>query len=430
MVPPPDVASWSISSNEIYAQGVEKVFNETADKDSPGQDYSYLSTAYPPQWKSSDLREQVDKFLAMPKPRNTPGSTLWVFSFGLWDVWSLSALPISTGRDAVEAMTKDIFEQIERLHAASTDPKSMAYSDVNNFIQKTANDTAEKVEDAENEEEASAGEQLETTEEMEPESQPATQQETKPLDKFSILIPRILDPSLLPGWRSLRAQIPSVHSKAEQMRNSAALTGAWNDGIVNSLSDWVKKDEPKTSQDDQSNDFHFETVAPGTATGPLRDGFAYNLADFVTEQILERQMLNAHLTDGNGRGQGELEDGYRDVHNACLQPVSTVAVALATPSSVMVNIPNVKVEGDKQVPAQPSTGEGDKAKDNEKTARRDTGDEKAGLAYLSTARVCDIPSDHLFYTPFALSQRAIQEVAAETAEMIRKGESVRARLGW
>lgn len=427
MVPPPDVASWSISSNEIYAQGIEQVFNETADKDTPGQDYSYLSTTYPPQWKSSDLQEQVDKFLAMPKPHNTPGSTLWVFSFGLWDVWSLSALPITTGRDAVGAMTKDIFAQIERLHAASTNPKSMAYSDINSFMQKTAKETTE------NKEESPGGEQSEARDETETESQPATEEEPKPkpVDKFSVLIPRIMDPSMLPGWRSLRAQIPSVHSKAEQMRNSAALTSAWNDGIVNSLHDWVKKDDPNSGKDDKSDDdFHFDAFTRGTATGPIRDGFAYDFADFVVEQMLERQMLNARLTDGNGRGKGALEDGYRDVHNACLQPVGTVAVAVATPSSVTLNIPNVKGEGDKQVPGRPTTVEERQGEGNKERVKRNAGDEKEGLAYLSTAKVCDIPSDYLFYTPFALSQRAIQEVATETAELIQKGESVRARLGW
>ncbi|KAF3766182.1 hypothetical protein M406DRAFT_257279 [Cryphonectria parasitica EP155] len=405
MVPSPDVASFSVSSNELYAQGVEKVLNETADKDGPGQDYSYLSTYYPPQWKSSDLKGQIDAFLAMPKPQNQPGETLWVFSFGLWDVFSLSALPVATAKETLGSMTKDVFEQIERLHSAAKDPTSIAYSDIN----KAAADEP-------------AGDQLEARDEAAAESPAARNQDVTNIgNSFKILIPRIMDPSLLPGWHDVRPQLPVAHSKAEQMRNSATLTNSWNDGIIKGLSDWVKKGSSKQdNKDDKSHEFYFdETQQP---SGPTRDGYAYNLAEFIVSQILERQMLNAHLTDGEGRGTGELEDGFRDVSNACLQPVSTVAVAVSLESAVTLNIPNVKVDNDKQVPTQPTPIA---------TAanKRDGLDRKPGYAYTSAARVCEIPSDHLFFTPFALSQRAIQQVAAETAQMVRNGDSVRAKMG-
>lgn len=397
---------------------MEKVLNETADKDGPGQDYSFLSTAFPAQWKASDLKGQVDKFLAMPKPRTTPGSTLWVFSFGLWDVWSLSALPINTGKKAVRGMTKDIFEQIERLYEASTDPKSIAFSDINGVSRSNQNSTAETTETKGG---APADEELEKREGAG--AQTATQEKAKPAEFFEILIPRIMDPSLLPGWRDLRPQTPLAHSKAEQMRNAAKLTSEWNDGIVDGLADWVKKNAAGHG-DDRGGDSHLDT----TTAAPTRDGFAYNLADYVLDQMVERQMRNAHQSDGKGRGAGAPEDGYRNVRNPCLAPVGAAPVVVpAAESDVKLAIPNVKVDHDKQVP---SGAEGPE-RSEQVVARRDGGgsyEAKEAIAYLSTARVCEIPGDHLFFTPFALSQRAIQEVAAETAEMIRKGESVRAKL--
>lgn len=432
MVPSADAASFSVSSNELYAQGVEKVLNETADKDGPGQDYSYLSAHYPPQWKSSDLKEQIDSFLAMPKPRNTPGETLWVFSFGLWDVFSLSALPINNAKESARRMTEDVFEQIERLYVASQDPTSIAYSD---------HDTAaipQPAEPTEGEDQAHTPDQMEVKDEPAAESEPTAESEPATKDtaaagSFNILIPRIVDPSLLPGWRDIRPELPVVHSKAEQLRNCATLTSFWNDGIIKALGDWVKKDDSKKESDedegdkDKSSDFHIDEVAAPVPTGPPRDGYAYNLADFVINQILERQMLNAHLSDGNGLGTGDLEDGYRDVSNACLQPVSKVAVAMASESEVTLNIPNVKIDHDKQVPAQPTPPAALK-RDAEQEETRAEAVRHQGLAYMDTARVCEIPGDHLFYTPFALSQKAIRVIAADMAEMIRNGESVRSKL--
>lgn len=442
MVPSPDMASWSISSNDLYAHGVEQALNATGDKDGPGHDYSYLSTTYPPQWKASDLKDQIDKFLAMPKPHTTPASTLWVFSFGLWDVWSLSALPTDAGKDGVRAMTKDIFEQIERLYSASSDPMSIAYSDINSINKNTTEETVE--ENPENKEEASPEDNLEKRDEAEAEFEAAAEEEqTKAANSFQILIPRIMDPSLLPGWRDLRPQIPSVHSKAEQMRNSASLTSAWNDAIVDGLTDWVKKDTPSGQDGEESSKSNFETVSPGESQlgQPLRDGFAYNLAEYVLDHILERQMRNAHQTDGTGRGSGVLEGGYRDVRNPCLQPVRAAVVLTAAKSDVALDIPNAKIDHDKQVPSRPTPAEAAAAAAAAEavaaggvTKRQEGGSEasslgkKEGLAYLSTARVCEIPGDHLFFTPFALSQRAIQDVAAETAQMIRNGESVRSKL--
>ncbi|KAK7747903.1 hypothetical protein SLS53_001155 [Cytospora paraplurivora] len=454
MVPLPDTAPWSVSSNELYARGVEKVFNETADKSTPGQDYSYLSTYYPPQWKSPDLKEQIDQFLAMPKPRHAPKETLWVFSFGLWDVWSLSALPAPVGKDLVGPMTKDIFKQIERLVEASTDPKSIAWSDFNTVPQSAA-PAAPADENKEATDDAAAPSQPEKREENADGSEPVAEEDSElPTEYFRILVPRVIDPSMLPGWRDLRPVLPKVHSKAEQMRNSAELAGFWNDEIVNGLSDWVKKEDkqPEQSEEKASRDvtngeeskrlqeeassanvdFANAVVQPNPAVeiGPLtpiypvRDGFAYNLADYLLDAMIERQMRNARLKDGVGRGDGPLEQGYRDVTNACVQQVNTVAVSISVESGITLNIPNQNIGKDIQVPTVP-TPHVSRREDN-----RNGVDDGADLTShtSSPVKVCDSPSDHLFYTPFALSQRAIIAIASQSAELIRKSDTVRAKL--
>lgn len=442
MVPSPEAASYSISSNELYAIGIDQVFNETHDKNTPGYDYSYVAEAYPPQWKASDLKDQIDKFLALPKPRHASGETLWVFSFGTWDVWSLSSLPIDSAKKSVEAMTKDIFEQIERLYWASMDPTSIAYSDVST-IQPSKESKVDEVAamqegQVEKREEAEAQVQEQQAEAEE-------EQTSKPVESFRILVPRIADPSILPGWRDLRPKSPAVHSKAEQMRNSYTLSNAWNDGIAGALSDWIKTEERQKEEEEKKmkeaakaekdTENSRRDVAATTSSVATRDGYAYNLADYVLEAIRDRHMRNAKLTDGNGRGKGELEEGFHNVHDACLQPLSSVPVSVSTQSGVTLNLPYQKIDGDKQAITSEQASSPSKAK-------REDGQEEGGdhadeaeerrrsLGYfMSTAKVCDIPSEHLFYTPFALSQKAIQEIAAETADMIRAGETVRAKLG-
>lgn len=444
MVPPPDQTPWSLSSNELYGQGIDNVFNETDGKKGPGHDYSYLTQYYPAQWKAWDLKEQIDMFLAMPKGK-TPQKTLWVFSFGSWDVWSLSALPVAKGKESVDAMTREIFEQVERLYTASLDLNSIAYSHSTVLKQAphvSSNPSKSAKPQTPPDSQPLVRENAPVEESVAPAStapqQPAPTKaamveeiNTKDPGTFDVLIPRVLDPSLLPGWRDLRPRIPSVHSKAEQMRNAAILTTEWNDRIADRMIDWVQQAETEKNED-----FHIDPpVAASTSADPVRDGFAYNLADFVIQRILERQMANGKVKDGNGLGDIENEEGYRDVRNPCLQAVDASRVKVAGPvvGDVLLNIPNDKIENDMQAPrkSSPSSSSSKGAAAAAAAAaavKRAEFEQKPGLAYLSAAKVCEIPDDHLFYTPFALSQRAIWGIANETSDLIRSGESVRTKL--
>jgi len=258
MAPSSDSPAWSVSSKTLYAHGVESVLNETAERSSPGLDYSYLSAHYAPKWQTLDFMDQVDRFLAMPKPRHAPKETLWVFNFGFWDVWSLSALPIPAGKAAADVMTRDFFEQVERLYEASTDPRSIAWSDVQYTPAPPEPETSAE---AGNEEAPSEGPTEKRGEESagdEPEAGLSAEDTT---EYFRLLIPRVMDPSLLPGWRDLRAQLPKVHSKAEQMRNSAELTEHWNDRIVDGLVEWVRKENKKAGEEENKESKRAEPEA-------------------------------------------------------------------------------------------------------------------------------------------------------------------------
>jgi hypothetical protein len=466
MAPPPDSPAWSVSSKTLYAHAVERVLNETADRSSPGMDYSHLSTFYAPKWQSLDFKDQVDRFLAMPKPRHAPKETLWVFNFGFWDVWSLSALPIPSGKAAADAMTKDIFEQIERLYESSTDIRSIAWSDINYAPAPPAPETSDE---AGNEEPAAEGAAKKRGEGGADNEAPTENNAGDTAEYFRILMPRVTDPSLLPGWRDLRAQLPKVHSKAEQMRNSAELTEHWNDRIVDGLVEWVSKEDRKAGEEENKGSKRDEAeaakgrsspraAAPTTQIAsqgqkadetpaqkrprPLRDGFAYNMANYVLDAKLERQLRNAGLRDGNGRGDGPVEEGFHDVDNSCVERVDTALVSISVQSGVRLEIPNEEIGGDVQMPSATSPDYqeryhkhqakrgGVNKRDADKKGDEETKYEPVDLTAnaADTFKVCPIPSDYLFYTPFALSQRAIGEIAAQTAGMIRNNETIRGKL--
>ncbi|KAK7735183.1 hypothetical protein SLS63_004171 [Diaporthe eres] len=464
MAPSPDSPAWSVSSKALYADGVENVLNETAGRSSPGMDYSYLSTLYAPKWQTLDLKDQVDRFLAMPKPRHAPKETLWVFNFGFWDVWSLSAMPIPAGKAATDAMTKDIFEQIERVYEASTDVRSIAWSDINYIPAPSEPETSPEAESKE----PPVGGPTEKRDEGSAEN--GSGAETNAEDKseyFRLLIPRIMDPSLLPGWRDLRAQLPKVHSKAEQMRNSAELTEHWNDRIVDGLVEWVRKENRKAGEEESKEGKRAElddaaapssppagTLAtqttsqgkkvdkspPQSRPSPIRDGYAYNMANYVLDAMVERQLRNARLRDGAGRGDGPIEDGYRDVSNSCVERVDTALVAVSVESGVRLEIPNEEIGGDVQVPSATKPEKQDQKQHAKRRSKRggeekekkkaDSADGAVDVAAkpADTVKVCQIPSDYLFYTPFALSQKAIGEIAIQTADMIRNNETIRGKL--
>lgn len=463
MVPNTDAGSWSVSSNELYAIGVEAVINATQDRTGPGWDYSYLQTFYPTQWDGPDLKDQITQFLSMPKPRHPPRETLWVFSFGVWDVWSLAALPIPVGEQSVKDMTEDIFNQVERLYTASMDSSSIAWSDINTIVKSPShNNTDEDGNVAAKRDEEAA------------------KSETSPTESFRILIPRIVDPSMLPGWRDLRPILPPVHSKAEQMRNAAELTEYWNNGVVTGLNNWVKKENPKPTDEKKEENVRAPTAAPASSPDeakrtdpipainpraaepvaeatapktpevvedivyPQRDGFAYNLADYVLDQLVERQLKNAKQKDAVGLGNRPEELGFRVVNSACVQPISTVPVSVSVASDVTLNIPNSFVGKDIQVPTPPSpisTGLDQKQKSKQSSRREDAESEaeaevevevekrQVGGSKMEAVRVCNIPSEHLFYTPFTLSQTAISAIASQVADMVRKNQTVRVKQG-
>ncbi|KAM0593493.1 hypothetical protein ACHAPN_006334 [Verticillium nonalfalfae] len=220
----PDVASPSKSKGKsgpswTEALCAEKLLVPVADQANLGVDYRHVEKQYPLA-STADIAHQVSQFLKGPKQTNPPKETIWVFSFGTWDIWTLAALPREVSQGLVQNMVEHLFSQIELLYKASLLVDSPAYSDFWAYTNASlleslnGNPSADTVE------------------------------------SFRIVIPELFDLSLTPGWHTQRPTPPVPHSKAEHMVNAAFLVDHWNSEVSGRMDAWTRLADPEPAHDD------------------------------------------------------------------------------------------------------------------------------------------------------------------------------------
>ena len=312
-----------MESNDIYAEVLEQALNLTASYIDHDKDPCSPAEPLPRTPDVPDLKTQVKDFLSMEKPRIVARETLWVFTVGTWDIWSLAALPLDLSLPAVHKMTQDIFDQVERLYYSALDDKSIAWS----TLQGT---------------------------------HPSNNSGVGAQDKimFRILIPMVLDPTMSPMWTTDRPLSRSAHAEVEQLRNAFILAGEWNTNLYYKMHAWVMGlddglglQQPKgwpywdmgegvpdgeyfvdaiqrlqaeadgaareRKEKTIAQEYHEKDRRARGSEGPLRDGFLFNLPEYVLGTMAERQMRNAKLEDGNGLGGKPADQTYLDVSTPC-----------------------------------------------------------------------------------------------------------------
>jgi hypothetical protein len=148
----------------------------------------------------------------LPQAAEPPHETLWVLNVGVWDVWALSGMPLAIGTPVVEAMAKLLMEQVDRLYEAAQDESSIAWSDI------TAPGSDEGING----------------------TAPLVARDDAAEDRFTVLLPMLLDPSVYPAWNTDRPRPIPAHSKAEELRNAGMLTSKFNSEVTRHLVNWVK----------------------------------------------------------------------------------------------------------------------------------------------------------------------------------------------
>lgn len=326
--------------------------------DEPAADYYFVSDQYPVPEETPDLEAQIEQFLAQPAPHwsrdhSKTRQTLWVFTFGTWDIWNLAAGPLSIGLDIIDHLTSLIFAQAEVLLREATEGTATAFvvphsPDGN----ETGNPTGEN----------------------------------DVLDHFRLIIPKLFDITLTPGWLE-RALAPIPHSKAEQMRNAVALTDEWNQQMNWKLSRWQSNGNGTwLDWDEEDPNPELENSARGVSGADipisesrrrrgfrdnskakhrqLRVGLQASSAGLILDALTEEELQRTGLRDGNGRGS-KPEDAamrFRDVWEPCLGG--------------------------------------------------------AGAGGDAERMICDTPDDHLFHDSFTIGSKAAEWIGRAVAEEV------------
>lgn len=475
-----------MTSTKLYATSVEQALNLTFENYGPGLDYNFMLDQFPIVWKVNDLSKQVDEFLSMKKPKHSPAETLWVLSFGTWDIWSLATEPLSVSKAIVESIVDQIFLEVERLYASAMDDTSIAWSEPelaqsmqgsvsDGLPAPTPNTESGKpwiIERDPSEEDSLPGEEDNSAE---PEPGP------DPTKHFQILIPKLFDPSLTPGWHDARPKTPAVHSKAEQMRNAAALTERWNAKMWTAMAQWIRSDERRqegvevpragktaaeivnekiaAARERQAQRQREKTgviggrnhalpptpikrreadVAPMSAkqadaardmeekddvglSQPQRDGILYDMNNYLQEVIAQRQLQISGLRDDRQIGKLTV-DGFNEVWTPCVGEVTGTSGVRANNAEAAPEEENgASREGD--APYERKRSEEPAIRGRAPTSPSST--PEPGEAAVS---ICEDPDEHLFYTGFTVSQRAVAAIARQAADMVRRNETLRA--GW
>ncbi|KAF7542546.1 hypothetical protein G7Z17_g11478 [Cylindrodendrum hubeiense] len=366
---PTGESSHGLVSNDIYAHEISalnSITSETNITDQPALDYDFVGEQYPVP-DSPDLTQQIKAFLAMPPPDAVPHETLWIFTFGTWEIWNMATLPLGDAEELVDSMTTHLFAQIEHLYKHSLGPDSIAFSDFwSNATESQVRELAAP--------DASAS------------------VDDRKLESFRILIPKLFDISLTPGWRG-RPVPPFPNTEAEHTRNAVWLTRYWNQAIDTRLSAWKDKRAQKPDGVIDETDGHVvkraeegadkqshsifdylpaamrskalnatEAAAERViyAPYPLRNGLQIDPTKTILNAMTEEEMQRAEIRDSQGRGTLSTNDSLRflDVWTPCVRAIT---------EDLTVDMEEVTEE-------------------------------------------CSIPHDHLFYDAFTIGQRAIVEV--------------------
>ncbi|KAM7206041.1 hypothetical protein V8F33_000871 [Rhypophila sp. PSN 637] len=379
-----DISSYPVVSQELHNAAIKILLDESAEEtaggDSPGKNYSFYPDMFPIDRNRPDLARQVQSFLAMNKPKITPSDTLWVFTLGTWDIWSLASMPTSISKPLVGLLTTHIFDQVELLYRSSIYTDSVSFSDQLANI-TSPNDTA------------LAG-------------------QSDPKGNFRILIPTLFDPSITPGWVRSRPKLPEVHSKAEQLRNAAYLTDEWNDQILTKLEEWVSKSDPVSSDT--------EDGGAKRISFPQRDGFAYDLGGSLLDTIMDEQLRVSDLKTKTQIAMGKSMDyttgtgEMMDVMKPCVDD---------TFGSLSLDEEDEKSNDRSKTDIRHVEEASEHAR---KTERGQYKRNRPGGFTATAAVECRAPDEHLFYSGFKLGARTIAAIAHQVGGMIVRNESVRA----
>jgi len=183
-----------------------------------------------------DLETQIKSFIALPPPATLAKETLFIISFGFWDIYNFASLDYALAKNTTDQSINELFAQIDILYNHyNSSQLSISTAPINSSAHT-----------------------------------------------FQIIIPKVLDPSVSPGWLTQR---PSP------VKPSSTSTAS------------LESTPTSTSN---------KTVE----TGSLKDVFYYDLSARLLDTMIEHQMESEGLKDASGLGAGD--SPYENVERPCV----------------------------------------------------------------------------------------------------------------
>ncbi|APA16331.1 hypothetical protein sscle_16g111010 [Sclerotinia sclerotiorum 1980 UF-70] len=391
----------ALASNKIYLSSIENTI---------GQNNS--ETKLTTESMLPDFEAQVKSFIALPLPKKKLRETIFVLSFGIWDVWHYASLDYSKAKEAQNKVVEEMFAQLDNLYAHHR-------------------------------------ETLEATHIIE---KPHNKSHVVPKPQFKVIIPKVFDPTMLPGWLSQRPVPLRPSSVAEHQKNAISLLRDWDNKMENSIKPWfASTPEVTTSNEwmepvpqgevsgevvpevfDKDEHGGVEGHGQGDSSGhhgqgeqngsqsqtkreksgeetenqteiPQKDIYYYDLHQFLLEIILEHQLEDEGLSDASGLGTKE--SPYISVYDPCVQESE------GEENSEKRRRKSKKTE---------KKGAGKNLQDNK----------RRNLPDINGLLVCEAPDEYLFWDDFCMGGMAKERVGREISGMIKEGSSLRKAWGY
>ncbi|OAR01117.1 hypothetical protein LLEC1_06664 [Akanthomyces lecanii] len=368
LVPPGD-AQPALTSNGLYETAVDEFLSSVEGADlleSPASDYEFLKTQYPVP-TTPDLAAQVQAFLSLPPETTQSRSTIWIFTFGTWEVWNLASLPPATANDILDSMAKYIFEQAELLYLKALNPRSIAFSsfwagiDPSHMKMLMAANASKTIDE-------------------------------RALETFRILVPKLFDMTLAPLWQT-RPVPPYPHTRAEHMRNAIALSRRWNEQVEKHMAEWQAK---ARSKPDGVEAEHVPSTSDVPATDADVQGFVDALPEDMRPEIGAANVAFAPYPKRMG-AQLAVDEGMEalmmnaEMRRSGAQDSAGNAAPTANASLLFTDV---------WTPCFASTMD------------------RPGQGEESDLLSCDAPDEYLFYDESTFGQRVVDYVAARTANEV------------
>ncbi|KAH8599415.1 hypothetical protein B0O99DRAFT_537622 [Bisporella sp. PMI_857] len=194
-----------------------------------------------------DLATQINQYVALSKS-SKPTETIFVVSFGFWDIYHFASLDISSGKEVIDDTITELFKQLDDLY--------VHYS-----------------------------------------SDLATSGAPSPL---RIIIPKLVDPTLFPGWISRPVPL-TPSSVAEEQKNAVYLTTHWNAMLEKGMETWIRDLNVVFSQ---FSDEEIEEAKSQNETVPIveKDVFYYDLPRHLLNLLIEHRFEEEDASDATGFG--------------------------------------------------------------------------------------------------------------------------------